>query len=212
MSSYLLTFLCVANIFCKVIVFDWHGVIANFSKTRAISSFYQMDNKFNFFKNLYKFTKRGVIQKQSEWRSITNALNKDQNDDVYAVINSHKLNPEMVEIIHYLHKKNYALALFSNVDKDSLEWLANQNLQVKGLLTLFTLIWTPSIENGYLRKSDTKAYTDFLKKFKETFDEQELIFIDDSKSKIKLAQKNGIKTYHFKSAAKFKDDLDKIIN
>lgn len=212
MYSYLLTFVLVANLFCKVIVFDWHGVIANFSKTNAVSSFYQMDNKINFLKNLYKFTKRGVIQKQSEWRSITNALNKDQNDDVYAVINCHKLNPEMVEIINDLHKKKHPLALFSNVDKDSLKWFANQNQEVKNLLRLFQLIWTPSLENGYVRKSDPKAYDDFLKKFKETFGEQDLIFIDDSKSKIKLAQKNGIKTYYFKSIGKFKEDLDKIIN
>ena len=212
MKSYLLTIVLIGNIFCKVIVFDWHGVIANFSKTNALSSFYKMDNKFNFLKNLYKFTKRGVIEKQTEWRSITNALNKTQKDDVYALINCHKLNSQMVDIIHDLHKKKYPLALFSNVDKDSLDWFSKNNPQVKELLPVFKLIWTPSIENGYVRKSDSKAYTDFLEKFKEKFGEQDLIFIDDSKSKIKLAQKNGIKTYYFKSTSKFKNDLDDVIN
>ena len=211
MKSYLLTTVFIGNIFCKVIVFDWHGVIANFSKTNALSSFYKMDHKLNFIKNLYKFTKRGVIEKQTEWRSITKALNKDQEDDVYALINCHKLNSQMVEIIYELHKK-YPLALFSNVDKDSLEWFSKNNPQVKDLLPLFQLIWTPSLENGYVRKSDPKAYTDFLEKFKEKFGDKDLIFIDDSKSKIKLAQKNGIKTYYFKSAAKFKNDLNDIVS
>ncbi len=207
-----LVFLFMTNIFPKVIVFDWHGVIANFSKTNAISSFYQMDNKINFLKNLYKFTKRGVIQKQSEWRSLTNATNKYQNDDVYALINCHIINTEIEKIIYELHKKKYPLALFSNIDQDSLNWLSNKNTDIKNLLNLFQLIWTPESANGYVRKSDPKAYADFLKKFKEKFGNEDMIFIDDSKSKIKLAQKNGINTYYFKSAAKFKEDIDKIVN
>jgi FMN phosphatase YigB (HAD superfamily) len=212
MKSFVLTTVFITNLFGKVIVFDWHGVIANFSKTNALSSFYKMDNKLNFFKNLYKFTKRGIIEKQTEWRSITNALNKNQQDDVYALINCHKLNNQMIDIIYDLHKKKYPLALFSNVDKDSLDWFSQNNKQVKRLLEIFQLIWTPCLENGYVRKSDPKAYQDFLEKFKEKFGDQDLIFIDDSKSKIKLAQKTGIKTYYFRSAAKFKNDLDDILS
>jgi FMN phosphatase YigB (HAD superfamily) len=211
MKFYILTLFFIGNIFCKVIVFDWHGVIANFSNTNALSSFYKMDHKFNFLKNLYKFAKRGVIEKQTEWRSITNALNKNQKDDVYALINCHKLNSQMVEIIYELHKK-YPLALFSNVDRDSLEWFSKNNRQVKDLLDLFQLIWTPCQENGYVRKSDPKSYTDFLEKFYEKFGNEDLIFIDDSKSKIKLAQKKGIKTYYFRSTARFKNDLNDIVS
>lgn len=194
----------------KIFLFDWHGVICNMSTKKALKSFYDMPEKSKFVKNLCKFVKKGLIEKEAKWRSIEYATNQDKSSETFAVINCHDLNPKMISIIKKIKEKGYLVGVFSNIGKDSLEWMAEKDSRIKELLEEFDFIWTSSEANGYARKSEERAFEDCLIKIKEKFGDEkiETILIDDSRSKLKIANKKGFIPYYFKNDKKFKNDLE----
>ena len=176
----------------NIILFDLHGVLLDRCLLDGVKSFFKMSDKITFLKNVIKHQK-------DKSKSIGFIANKVNRDDINATLNCFKLNTEMAKIIYKLKKAGYKVGIFSNIDSQSLEYMAKRNVELKKLLKVFDFKWVACAENNYVTKSSPQTFISCKEKLKEKFGENTVILIDDSKKKLELAKKAGFKTYYFKS-------------
>ena len=110
------------------------------------------------------------------------------------------VDKEMVKLVKLL-KKNYIIALFSNLDKNN-----DKIYRKKGWYDYFDNLIL-SFKLGAV-KPYKKIYKIALRKLK--LKPQECLFIDDQENFLITAKKLGMKTLLFKSSSKLKKDLKKM--
>ncbi len=107
---------------------------------------------------------------------------------------------EMIKLVKLL-KKNYILALLSNLDKSN-----DKIFRKKGWYDYFDHLIL-SFELGAVKPYE-RIYRIALRKLK--LNPQECLFIDDQKDFLITAEKLGMKTLLFESSSKLKKDLKKL--
>ena len=188
----------------NIILFDLHGVLLDRCLLDGVKSFFKMSDKIAFLKNVIK-------HQRDKSQSIGYIANKENRDDINATLNCFKLNTEMAKIIYKLKKAGYKIGIFSNIDSQSLDYMAKRNVELKKLLKVFDFKWVACAANNYATKSSPQTFISCKEKLEEKFGKNTVTLIDDSKKKLKLAQKAGFKTYHFNSIDKaFKQNLQSI--
>ena len=186
----------------SIILFDLHGVLLDRCLLDGVKSFFKMSDKIAFLKNVIK-------HQRDKSQSIGYIANKENRDDINATLNCFKLNAEMAKIIYKLKKAGYKVGIFSNIDSQSLEYMAKRNVELKKLLKVFDFKWVACAENNYATKSSIQTFEKCKIELTKNFGENIITFlIDDSKKKLELAKKAGFKIYHFNSIDKaFKQNL-----
>lgn len=188
----------------NIILFDLHGVLLDRCLLDGVKSFFKMSDKITFLKNVIK-------HQRDKSQSIGYIANKENRDDINATLNCFKINTEMAKIIYKLKKAGYKVGIFSNIDSQSLDYMAKRNVELKKLLKVFDFKWVACAANNYATKSSPQTFISCKEKLEEKFGKNTVTLIDDSKKKLKLAQKAGFKTYHFNSIDKaFKQNLQSI--
>ena len=177
----------------NIILFDLHGVLLDRYLLDGVKSFFKMSNKIAFLKNVIK-------HQRDKSQSIGFIANKENRDDINATLNCFKLNTEMAKIIYKLKKAGYKVGIFSNIDLQSLEYMAKKNVELKKLLKVFDFKWVACAENNYATKSSLQTFINCKEKIEDKFGKNITVtLIDDSKKKLELAKNAGFNIYHFKS-------------
>ena len=188
----------------NIILFDLHGVLLDRCLLDGVKSFFKMSDKITFLKNVIK-------HQRDKSQSIGYIANKENRDDINATLNCFKINTEMAKIIYKLKKAGYKVGIFSNIDSQSLDYMAKRNVELKKLLKVFDFKWVACAANNYATKSSPQTFISCKEELTKKFGKNTVTLIDDSKKKLKLAQKAGFKTYHFNSIDKaFKQNLQSI--
>lgn len=187
----------------QLILFDWHGVVVKQSTKKAIKAFLKLKNKFKFLKNLFNHDKN---------KSMGFNTNKNQDESVYPVINCHKLDPEMAQLIKNLKARGFKIGIFSNIDADSLNWLAKEDKKIKEIVDLVDFTYVANAKNDFKTKNSPETFKECKKMIKDSLGHDiDIIFIDDSKQNVEQGQRHGFKTHYYQSIAKFKEFITNLL-
>lgn len=187
----------------KNIVFDLGGVIMNLNVSRTIRSLHKIgiekivNNKgHNYHHSFFYGFETGIISEEQFLRSLQKISNKKLNfSEIKEAWNAMILDiPEYrIDLLKDL-KEEYNLFLLSNTNSiHQFKYLSEFNQKYNySFNNLFQRAYY-SHEIG-LRKPDIKIFDFILKD--STLKASETLFIDDSLTNIKAAQKTGINTFH----------------
>ncbi len=141
-------------------------------------------NEFNkFVRNV-----QGIDEKVNE------KISREMRDNL-------QLNPDVISIVKQLQK--YKLAILS----DHIKGIFEHQVERLELTKYFDLIIF-SAEHGVL-KADGELFDILLTRLK--LEPRECVFIDDLEKNIKVADKKGFATIHFKDAKQLKQELAQIL-
>lgn len=118
------------------------------------------------------------------------------------IANTQRPVPQMVALLKELTARGYQLHIFSNIGALC---LADLRPQHPDIFALFASVTIPTQENGYIRKPSEQAFNNFFANSGAA--PHNIIFIDDSRSNIRAAQRYGIHGIYFRSPALVHDQL-----
>ena len=189
----------------KAIVFDWGGVltrgqIKNFYSKLSVVSGLDVDTIDEKLRKLIINYSAGKITKQ-EFCSISSKKLKiplREFNKIYLCLLEVRLNKPLMNSIKIL-KKRYKIILLADQFKDKREIIRKSS---KGLFD--KCFFSFNIKST---KHNKKPFNYLLKYLKLNPDE--IVFIDDSKSHVKVAKNMGVNSILFKNNQKLINDLKK---
>ena len=184
----------------KIILFDLHGVLIEFSFLELTKSFIKYNKKLDLivcfldpriiYKTIYLIFTENVVEKAA-FILIKKfpKLNKHY-DFILAGINKQIIKKNSLKILENLKKDNQ-LYIFSNIGEKSIKIL---EIKYPELFTNFTdIFYTKSSEN-YLCKPSKEYFENVIKKLPKN---KEIIFIDDKKKNLIVAKTFNFRTIRF---------------
>lgn len=199
------------------LVFDLHGVLFNFSLSKAIYDAVSSRQKkqliiaglnpfliWDLIKLVYN---SGVVEKAIFDMGQKYPSLKSLVPLVLKMANEQTPIKSTVDLIKTLKKQGFKLYVFSNIGEQS-----GQILQTKypEIFALFDGLLFTSAQDNYVSKPSQAAFDKFLTKF--NLDKSQIIFIDDKQSNVQIANKFGINAIQFINASQCKQALKKFIN
>jgi len=198
-----------------IVAVDLHGVLFTFNHKQIVSLFLKSKGKlkllFSFFSpflwaDIFRLMRKGSVGEEY----IVRLADKHHRLRPYvplgvAIANAQKLNHPVLELLKTLKKNGCSLRMFSNIG-DTL--FADLEKKFPDVFPLFDSFTVAQHANGYMRKPQTNAFQDFLKKYNS--DGNAVILIDDKKKNIRGAEKNGIIGILFASAGQLEQNLKKL--
>lgn len=190
----------------KGIVFDWRGVIIyNPWKNLIKSSAQRLGVSFKYakaHKMLEEMLQKGLtdskyLKKICQKLKIENP--KIKNFWKKAVQKSFKNQPKTLKLMKKLKEKNYKIGFLSNTEKSAIEFFKKQNYDID--VTVFSCL------EGTV-KPELKIYEILIKRMQ--MKPKEIVFLDDKKENILIAQQIGIKRILFKNIKQVKQELKKL--
>lgn len=188
------------------IAVDGHDVALERDYWLAIKAFWQSKDKLILLK---RFAEYGLFRLRAKNPEdprfcIEKFLeNKDGSlpDKALDIVNTFKPNQKVVTELERLKGLGIQLALFSNIGPRMLNDMQTKHPE---LSQLFTISVIPTLENNYITKRSAKAAKTLKEKCSDC---KQLIMLDDSRKKIKIAESvNGnpkIQGWLYKNAAQF---------
>jgi HAD superfamily hydrolase (TIGR01509 family) len=110
------------------------------------------------------------------------------------ILNAQKPIPHMEEVLMHLKKIGFELHLFSNIGEQLFNQLAPCH---PSLFELFDAIQVAESSNNYLGKPNPKAFERYL--MQHNGGAKQIIFVDDKRCNIRMAQRFGIIGIRFHS-------------
>ena len=112
----------------KVIMFDLHDVILEFSTTQALSGFWQIPKKIKFLKSVKKYfnAKKCGQHVAIEKFALNSSLGQKYNTAVLQTINPHEPNAAMVKLIKRLKNNGVKVYICSNIGEKSYQELVKR--------------------------------------------------------------------------------------
>jgi FMN phosphatase YigB (HAD superfamily) len=192
------------------IVFDFHGVIAKISSSKAIKGFVKNKNKCKFFKKLFKRKKHLSVEEAFVDKNGNISI-----DDV-RTLNPYVIDEDVIKVIRDLKAKGYPVFLCSNIGEKMFEVYKNQRPDLFGPNGLFCDCWVSSKDNGYINKKDPKAFESCKSMIQDWASTNaktliNFIMVDDDTRHLDVASYAGFKGYSFKDAKKFRRDFFNIL-
>jgi histidinol phosphatase-like enzyme len=193
----------VCNSENTAIVFDFHGVVVKKKTGRSISGFFKNKNKIKFLKKL-KNRKKGI----SKEKAFLDKNGEISSDDV-RTLNPYVIDEDVIKVVRDLKTKGYPVFLCSNIGEKMFEIYKNQRPDLFGPNGLFYDCWVSGKDNGYVDKSNPKAFELCKKMIKDWASKNgknltKFVMVDDSKDKLRIASNVGFSGYKFKKAQKLK--------
>jgi HAD superfamily hydrolase (TIGR01509 family) len=189
----------VSNI--KVIVFDCFGVIVPDLGKELITKSKLSQEAKNEIARLKLEADRGLITEKQLSRQYSVATGRVFSTKARILVHQKHLNKNILKLISAL-KKNYRVAMLSNINKEYMDLLSKRcNLD-----KYFELILASS-ETGYVKPEPQifKALSDKL-----TLSYSEMVFIDDQPSNIETARKLGITAFLYQDVKQLQTDLKNV--
>lgn len=188
-----------------VLLFDLHEVLAHAKKVEIARNFLAIPERARFLK--------AAIQKRLPQDLAIQE--QDIVDDAYLAyrtqgiktINTYQVDPAMLALIQELKRQGYHLVLFSNISLDCFEDLRKKE-SFEALFGLFDNFAISCAENGWIKKSEPRAFEYAAQLARKTTPEAKfLLFIDDKAKNIKRAE-GTMHGLHFKSSQKLRTQLE----
>lgn len=115
----------------------------------------------------------------------------DFEEEYIDLATSHTVDPEAFQLVKQLKASGYRLYIFSNMGA---KCMARMSQKYPELFNLFEAYYCPGVDNNY----NCKPYTSFYNEFKEFVakrgdKDKQIIFVDDRKKNIKVAEQVGFK-------------------
>jgi putative hydrolase of the HAD superfamily len=182
----------------KAVIFDFFGVICSDEYWQKIK---QDKNLKDQFEDLSESMNLGEIAWADFVSQLAGKLGQDLKT-VNALFQERKLNPGLINYIHFLHEK-YKTAILSNASQG----------QIKGILdgTKTEDAFDAIVVSADLRviKPDRRIFEYVLKQL--VVGATEAIFIDDIERYCKAAEGLGIRAIHYKNFEQMKKELEKLL-
>jgi len=198
-----------------IIAFDLHDVIVKYDYRAIVKTFFKHDKKLKFFIALlnpffWKDVIKLKLQKAVPEQFIIQLGKKYKRLTPYIplgikIANCQNPDPRMIELLKQLKNQGYTLHLFSNIGATILQDLKQK---FPDIIAYFDNVTIPSQENGYTRKPYQHAFEHYLAKHVKK--DEQVIFIDDKKRNIKMAEKVGIIGIRFCSPRQLKSEFRKL--
>ncbi|OGB84491.1 hypothetical protein A3F66_00340 [candidate division TM6 bacterium RIFCSPHIGHO2_12_FULL_32_22] len=184
----------------KIILFDLHGVLIEFSFLELIKSFLKYNKKLDLvicfldpriiYKTIYLIFTEKVVEKSAlVLIEKFPKLNKHY-DFILNGINKQKIKKNSLKVLENL-KKNNLLYIFSNIGEKSIKILENRYPEL--FSNFVDIFYTKSSEN-YLCKPNKTYFENVIKKLPQN---KEIFLIDDKKENLIVAKNFGFRTIRF---------------
>lgn len=191
-----------------VIVFDIHNVIVQFSPLKALKAFINSNCKQIMTNNVFKYLFKNQKAQSAEGVLLTDDLDRNQ---ALEILNPHTPITGTVQIMQDLVAQGYRLFGCSNIGQHSYAHLQQQYPDVfKHLQNCYT----SSATQNYIKKSNPQFFLNTVQMIQNqiAMEPTNFIFIDDSRSNLKLATKTDQRFVPvlFKSPAQLRSQLRKL--
>ena len=193
----------------KILLFDLHGVLIDYSFYELFKLFIKYNKKINLifcfldpriiYKSIYLLITENVVEKVAVTLISEFPKLEKHSNFIFTGINQQIIKKESFLLLNSL-KENNKIYIFSNIGEKSIQILTAKYPDFFGYFD--EIFYTKSCED-YLCKPTKKAFENVIKKF----DSQDIIFIDNSSKNIKIAQEFGLKTIKFKSYNQLKNAI-----
>ena len=194
----------------KTIIFDIGGVLIHFDHKKICRKLerYSEYSKEEIYKMIFK---SNLIEKYDTGK----ISNPEFNREAHKIINStnrkiaidwhdtYRKNLDVNKLVLKLKNNGYRLLILSNTDKLSFNFLKKKFREITKPFDGFILSY--KIRH---RKPERKIFEEAIKLSRCNPDE--IIFIDDKKENIEVANKLGINGIHFQNIVRLKKDLIKL--
>jgi FMN phosphatase YigB (HAD superfamily) len=130
-------------------------------------------------------------------------------DKIIEVVSAGVPMKDTIVVLQQLKKKNYPVALASNTDTMTLNYLFKHNtIPSKSMYDAIVTSETVKKSDGQFHKKPDTEYYDYLKSSLKHTGKTQTIFVDDSIKNVRAAAKAGLIAIHFKSADQLRNDLE----
>jgi len=195
----------------KCIIFDFGGVISNpqietyvskMIKLTGIEKSIYMD-EYRKHRNEYD---RGTISGREYWSRIISDAHKTLESETinklieYDVKSWTSINKETKDYIHILIKKNVKIAILSNINFDTIQYLEKHQ---KWISELKHKIFSCELK---ALKPETTIYKNCLSEV--GLEPRDCLFIDDSNKNVQAAHDLGINVLLFESSKKMINEIE----
>jgi len=195
-----------------IILFDIHGVILKVDYKQFLRLLWHTKGKLRFIFNLLKpkafiVVLQMLIKHSTPERYIMKLASVNPHLKEYVPLcielcNAQKPIPATCSLIEQLKERGYTLHILSNIGEQTYEQLQPR---FPDIFNQFDAARVASAKDNYTSKPSTKFFNDYLKNYNPT--KKTVLFIDNNKTNIHVAQSLSMKTILYKSTPKLKDDL-----
>lgn len=202
------------NATTTVIVFDLNGVLIRYSPLMACKCFVKYNHKFKLlllilnplhsFSIFYLLVTESVIEKMVMMLFQKYSAFRQHKEFIMDLINCQIPIPKTMEIVITLKNKGYELGLFTNIGEHS---TAKLKSVYPRLFEQFQCIIYSEARDNYVSKPALITF----ERLKNCIGNKSIIFIDDTKKNITIAQHVGLHTIHFISPKKLRCQLKELI-
>lgn len=185
-----------------VILFDLHGVLVKADQVKLMRNFLKINGKLKFLKSAIR---KQVTHDLAEENQLCTQCKKYRKQ-VIKTINSQKIKPKMLSLLHELKTLDYKLLLFSNIGADAFDDL-KQREEFISLFGLFDDLIISGPQNDYERKPNQAFYNHALSIARQSHPEaQTFVLIDNKRKNIKRAK--GMCGLRYSSTKKLRKQLN----
>lgn len=198
-----------------IIIFDIHGVLCKISFCTMVSIFWHSPCKYTLFKyslnpilifNILKLWRKNAIANEYFTYIVRNYPYLAACIPlIIDMANAQVPNKDVAEIVRSLKKQGYALHILSNIDSTILAGL--RATECGTIFSLFDVIHGTQATDEY-----GKPHKDFFERYIKECNpgSKAMIFIDNRKNNIAMAQKVGMTAIQFNNARQLKTELENV--
>jgi FMN phosphatase YigB (HAD superfamily) len=202
-----------------VVAFDLHDVLFSFSAFGVLRTLWKLPYKSTLILHLfspsfwktYFATKKQALSTERRFGLLVTQFPflKKYRSNFIELCNQQRVDQKTLAYIKQLKIAGYRLIVASNIGENTYKDLAKRFPDV---IALFDYAFTSGKIAGY-KKKPYHSYFVALRKYihKNIVDGEHIVFIDNKRKNIRIAEKHGICGIHFTSAEKLPGAFDKII-
>lgn len=186
----------------SAVVFDLHGVVFRFSPLKAVHAAFTTKHKRVLLKavsnpfliwDVVKLLHTSAVVEQAIMAIAHKYPNlKDVIPLALKMANEQVPIEQTILIIKQLKANGFKIFVFSNIGEQSAQILQEKYPQI---FALFDGILVTTAQDNYVMKPSEQAFMKFLNKF--NLKKEQIIFIDDKKSNVRIARNMGIYSIQF---------------
>lgn len=198
-----------------IITFDIHGVIFKTDIKLLLKIFWQHPKKYRI---IVTFMHPGILLTIARMRYKKSVMEKylvllpkkypqlKQYVPLFLqLFNAQKPHQPTLDLIKTLQQRNYTLHILSNIGEQT---FADLQKKYPEIFAPFSYVKVPSPDNGFIGKPNPHMFHEYL--HDDITNDKHIIFIDDKPKNIAVAQKIGINSIFFNTAAQVHEHLKKL--
>lgn len=203
----------VEHITPKVVAFDLHGVVLHYDWKAILPRMWSFSQKWQLVKNLWYLPVCALVKTMCNNPSFEQVLqlvgkqNLALRELLVDLSVQQRIDEKVAALIWRLHQNpTCKIHVVSNIGQESYQRLCDR---FHDTFSCFSAVTTSNMfdeNNKLIKKPDPAFFKQYLKE--QHLQPEEVLFVDDRKKNIEVAQGLGMQTIHFTSAQQLQRELE----